>query len=452
MTDRLDVVVTGGTIVSGGGVRRADIGIADGRIAAIADRLAGEAPRSLEADGLHVLPGAIDAHVHINEPGRTSWEGFRSGTSALAAGGATTFVEMPLNSRPPTTTVQAFEQKRVAAERSSRIDFGLWGGLVPGNIDEMPGLARGGAFGFKAFMCDSGNSDFPASDERVLREGMVQAKELGLPVAVHAESDELTRELASRARASGRTDVAAYLSTRPPEAEWQAIELALALAAETGCSLHIVHVSTGRGVALVAEARSAGVDATCETCPHYLVLTEEDFERLGNIAKCAPPLRPSASREELWAAIADRTLPMVASDHSPCPPSLKDGDVMSSWGGIDGAQTTLALLLSEGHHLRGVPLELVAEIASAFPARRFGLAGKGSVEIGNDADLALVALDDRHRLERDALLTRHRQSPFVGRPMHGRVLATVLRGELVHQHGLPTGPPRGRMRSPQTRG
>lgn len=445
MSAALDTVVTGGTVVLADGLRRADIGIHDGRIAAIEDSLAGQAETVIDACDLHVFPAAVDTHVHLNEPGRTSWEGFATGTSALAAGGATAFLDMPLNSHPPTTTVTAFELKRMAAEGSARVDFGLWGGIVPGNIGELEGLAAAGVFGFKAFMCDSGIADFEAADEDTLRAGMKCAANLGLPVAVHAESNSPTRELIGAARASGAAGAKAFLATRPLETELAAIELAISLAAETGCSLHVVHVSGGAGVRLVAEAQAGGIQVTCETCPHYLVLTEEDLERLGPVAKCAPPLRSPSIRESLWAAIADGMLPMVASDHSPCPPALKEGDVFEAWGGIAGAQTTLPILLSEGHHVRGLTLSEVAELVSGFPARRFAIAGKGAIEVGADADFALLALDEAYELESAELLTRHRLSPFIGRSMRGRIASTVLRGSVVHADGRPVGQPRGQM-------
>lgn len=448
-TQPLELVVHGGTVVLADGPRRADVGVAGGRVVAIADDLGGEAPEVVDARGLHVLPGAVDAHVHLNDPGRAEWEGFATGTAALAAGGATACLDMPLNSSPPTTSAAGFEAKRRAGEGVARVDFGLWGGIVPGNAGDLDELAARGVFGFKAFMCDSGIDEFPACGDDDLRAGMARAAALGLPVAVHAESEAMTRELTARARAAGATSARDFLATRPVAAELEAIERALALARETGCALHVVHVSTGRGVALVAAARADGLDVSCETCPHYLVLTEDDLERLGAIAKCAPPLRPAAERDALWAAIGDGTLPMVASDHSPAPPELKGGeDLLAAWGGIAGAQTTLALLLTEGHHARAIPLERIAELVAAFPARRFGLAGKGRIEPGADADLALVALDDAHVLAAGDLRARHAISPFLGRPLRGRVVRTLLRGQTIWDAGEIRGAPAGRLLTP----
>ncbi|MGH2937190.1 MAG: allantoinase AllB [Solirubrobacterales bacterium] len=448
MSAGLDLIVHGGTVVLPDAVRRADLGIAGGRIAAIDGDLGRDAPELIDASGMHVLPGAVDAHVHLNAPGRSGWEGFASGTAALAAGGTTTFVDMPLNAIPPTTTAAAFDAKLAESKGSARIDFALWGGLVPGNVDEMDELVARGVVGFKAFMCDSGMDEFPACDEETLRAGMARAAKYGRLVAVHGEDDALVAEMAARAAREGAVGARAFLASRPPAAELAAIELGLALARDTGCSLHVVHVSTGRGVALVAEARAAGVDVTCETCPHYLVLTEEDLERLGAVAKCAPPLRPAAEREALWAAIVDGTLPMVASDHSPCPPEMKEGDLLSAWGGIAGAETMLTLLLDQGHHARGIALKRIVDLVAGFPARRFGLAAKGRIEVGADADLALVALEERHVLRREDLRTRHRLNPFVDRPLRGRVVGTVLRGAAVAANPGATDPPSGRFVRP----
>jgi allantoinase len=307
------VIVRGGTVVLPGAVPVvADVAVEDGAIAAIGPELepSGE---EIDARGLHVLPGALDAHVHFNEPGRTDWEGWETGTAALAAGGATACVEMPLNAHPPTVDGAAFDAKVAAARASAKVDFALWGGLVPGPLERMDELAERGVAGFKAFMCDTGIDDFDAVDDDQLGAGMERAAALGLPVLVHAERP-------SELRPMDGDGWRAWVASRPPLAELAAIERAIALAEQTGCSLHVVHVSTGAGVAAVAEASARGADVTCETCPHYLALTEEDLERLGTLAKCAPPLRPAAEREALWEHLARGRIALVASDHSPCPP------------------------------------------------------------------------------------------------------------------------------------
>jgi len=444
-----DLLIRGAVVVGGDGQARVDVGVADGVIAALGPELAGAAADEIDAAGLHLLPGVIDGHVHMNEPGRADWEGWETGTRALAAGGATAAIDMPLNAHPPTVTGAAFDEKRRCLERSALVDIALWGGLVPGGVEAMDELAARGVVGFKAFMCSSGIDDFPRIDDLTLYEGMWRAASLGLPVAVHAESEAITAGLAQRARASGRTAMRDFLASRPAVAELQAIARATALAQETGCSLHIVHVSTGRGVALVADARARGVDVSCETCPHYLVLTEEDAEALGNVAKCAPPLRPRAESEALWGALASGTLPMVASDHSPAPWALKRGDdAFAAWGGISGCQTLLALLLSEGHRVRGLELDVIARVTSSYVARRFGLSGKGRLEPGADADLVLVDLTASEELSAEDLQYRHRHSPFLGRTIGTRVVRTLVRGRTVFANGRIVGPPAGHLLIP----
>jgi allantoinase len=441
-----DCLIRGGTLITPHGELRADLAAADGRIVAIGPDLPGTAAEEIRAFGLHVLPGLIDAHVHFNDPGRSDWEGWMSGTRALAAGGGTLAIDMPLNASPPTLTAAAFRAK-CATAAAALTDFALWGGLTPHNLAELDELAALGVVGFKAFMSNSGISDFAAADDLTLYEGMRRAAALGRVVAVHAENDAMTAALAARAVAAGRISVADYLASRPLIAELEAIQRALLLAAEAGCALHIVHVSSGRGVALIAEARARGQDVSCETCPHYLVLNAEDVERLGAIAKCAPPLRERADQDALWEQLLRGNVPIVASDHSPAPPALKglsangaasdrDASFFTVWGGIAGVQSTLAVLLDAGHHQRGLALTTIAALTAANPAERFGLAErKGAIRIGADADLALVELGTLHTLTADELHDRHRLNPYVGRTLRGRVVRTVRRGATLFADG-----------------
>jgi allantoinase len=439
-----DLVIRGGTLVTPAGVATGDLGVGEGMIREIAHELAG-GHDEIDARGFLVVPGAVDAHVHLNDPGRADWEGIATGTAALAAGGSTTAIDMPLNAHPPTVDAAAFDLKAARIASSAHVDIALWGGLVPGNVGRLSELAERGVVGFKAFMCSSGIDDFAAADDTTLLDGMGEAARLGLPVAVHAESDTLTSTLAARAVSEGRTTMRDFLASRPVEAELEAIERALALAEETGCSLHVVHVSSGRGVALVAEARARGLDVTCESCPHYLVLTDEDAERLGAVAKCAPPLRPREEGEALWSALADRQLPMIASDHSPSPPELKQSEnAFEAWGGIAGAQTLLALALDEGER-RGIPLETLVAAVASFPARRFALPRKGALEVGADADIALVRPDTRWTLTAEHLRSRHPLSPFIGREFRHRVVRTLLRGRTVQADGQIVAEPGGKL-------
>ena len=393
-----------------------DILIEDGRFAASAG---GEV---IDARGLTMLPGLIDVHVHFNEPGRTDWEGAATGSRALAAGGGTMFFDMPLNSSPCTVGPREFHEKRAALERASVTDFALWGGIVPGNRGAMAGLAECGVIGFKAFMADSGLPEFPRSDDLTLLRGMEQAARLGLPVAVHAETNELIE-----ARGASVRD---YLESRPVLAEVTAIRRACELAKETGARLHIVHVSSGRGVTAAIEARRRGVDVTIETCAHYLYFGEEDMERLGAVLKCAPPLRDGAERKALWRAVSRGDIDIVASDHSPAPPAMKqDGNFFRIWGGVAGVQSTLAVLLEM------VPVERVAALAAANPAARFGIANKGRIEVGYDADFTLVDLNAPHTVTQESLFQRHGFSPYVGATFRGTVRRTVVRGRTVFLDG-----------------
>jgi allantoinase len=424
-----------------------ELALADGVIAALepAGVLGDDARELVDARGLDILPGLIDAHVHFNDPGHAAWEGWGSGTRALAAGGFTCAVDMPLNSDPPTLDAQAFDAKLAAAKRSAHVDYAFWGGLVPGNAAHMEELAACGVVGFKAFMADSGIDGFAACDEAALYEGMRRAAQLGLPVAVHAENNVIVRELGLQALAAGRTGMADFAASRPVAAETAAVVTALAIAGETGCALHIVHVSSGRAAVLVAEARAAGVDVTCETCPHYLALTAEDAERIGVLAKCAPPLRNAEERHGLRRAVRDGTIDYIASDHSPAPPSLKQGDAFSAWGGISGCQTTARVLLAEGLTSRDL-----AFLCSVAPAARLGLPG-GLIERGASADLLLLDPAPTSVLTAGELEYRHPHSPFVGRALRGRIARTLLRGRTVALDGRPVGEPLGRFVRPRSR-
>ncbi len=442
-----DLVVTGALATDGAPI---DLAIADGTIAAVAAEIdPASAPERIDAVGLLVLPGGVDPHVHFNEPGpRTAWEGWATGTAALAAGGFTTVVEMPLNASPPTVSAAAFDAKLAAARGRARVDFGLWGGVIPGNAGELAELAQRGVIGFKAFMSQSGVADFPASDEATLHTAMqtIAGLEQRVPLAVHAESDAMTAERARAALAAGRTAVRDYLDSRPVAAETDAIERAIALARETGCPLHIVHVSSGAGVALVAAARARGLDVSCEVTAHHLVLCDEDAERLGAIAKCAPPLRPRAETEALRAALVAGDAGFVVSDHSPCPPELKRGDAFGAWGGIAGGQSTLELIVSQSPER--IPLGELARVLAGAAAQRLRLAGKGALQEGMDGDVVLVDTGGERRLAADELRDRHRLSPYVGRTLRARVATTILRGQVIYADGELRGRPRGRLMRP----
>jgi len=432
----LELIVRGGKLVTPEGVRQADLGVSGGQIVQVAPEIAEPARQEINASGLYVFPGLIDVHVHFNEPGQAHWEGIASGSAALAAGGGTAFFDMPLNSLPCTLDGPSFDQKLSAMQAHSHTDFALWGGLTPNNLQHMPDLAERGVIGFKAFMCDSGLPQFPACDDATLYEGMRLAAQLGLPVAVHAESEALTAYLAQQKRQQGQTTWRDYLDSRPVFTELEAIQRALLLAQETGCKLHIVHISSGAGVVMAAEARAKGVDVSIETCPHYLAFTEEDLERLGALGKCAPPLRSELQRTLLWEQVLQGQVDIIASDHSPSPPEMKQGhDFFSLWGGIAGVQSTLGVLLSEGWRQRGLALEQIAALLAANPAKRFGLAQKGRLAEGYDADFALVDLGQTYTLRQEDLYYRHPISPYLGCTFVGVVKETWLRGRRVYASG-----------------
>ncbi len=424
------MIIRGGTVVTARGVEKADISIAGDRITAVGPDLPSTG-EEIDASGLHVFPGGIDSHVHFNEPGRTEWEDIPHGSAALAAGGYTSFIDMPLNNLPVTTTVAAFDLKVQAMKRSSRLDFGLWGGLVPGNRDQLEPLVRRGVMGFKAFMCPSGIDEFPASDMHTLVEGMKRIAALGSILLVHAEDP--TRLL--EPKGTGALD---FIRSRPDDAELKAVLAVLTVASTTGCRVHIVHVSTENGAALVHKARLDGIDMTCETCPHYLLYTEEDLEKMGGLGKCAPPFRTAKDRDGLWARLADGTLPMVVSDHSPSTIDLKHGDdFFKLWGGISGCQSTRQLLLANSAE-RSVALSTVAAVTATNQARRFGLAKKGDVAVGFDADLWLVDLSFEGVVRKQDLLYRNPFSAHEGQPIQGRTVRTLVRGQTVFVDGKPT--------------
>ncbi|MGH7763328.1 MAG: allantoinase AllB [Candidatus Dormibacteraceae bacterium] len=433
------MIVRGGMVVTPRGVGRADIQISDGRITAVGPGLDVEG-EEIDASGLHVFPGGIYYHFHINEPGRTDWETIANGSAALAAGGYTTFLDMPLNSLPVTVSGTAFDSKLAAMKRSSLLDFGLWAGLVPANLDHLSELVKRGAMGFKAFMCVSGIEEFPACGNSTLLEGMKRIAGLDSILLVHAESPAVLK-----AHAREGIGARAFLASRPPIAEYQAIDTALGFAAQAGCRLHVVHVSTTHGVQLIRSARARDVDASAETCPHYLLYTDHDLERLGGMGKCTPPFRSGRDRDGLWRLLGTGELEMVVSDHSPSSLNLKQGtDFFRIWGGISGCQSTRQLLLAQDR----LDLPTIAAVTAANVALRFGLSHKGDIAPGYDADLWLVDLDHQGFVRREDLLYRNQFSVHDGQRIRGKTVRTMLRGQSVFADGRPAAGPVGRFIRP----
>lgn len=447
-TAGFDLIVRAGNVVLDDQVLTTDIAISDGQTVEIAPSIGGATREEIDASGLHVLPGNVDIHVHFNDPGRADWEGWETGSLAASAGGTTTVADMPLNAHPPTLDGASFDAK-VAAAAASRVDYALWGGLTPLNLDQMEALAARGVVGFKAFMSNSGIDDFPRSDDDTLREGMQRAVALGLPVAVHAEDEAMTARLAEEAQGKGHTSFAGYAASRPPEAELEAIARALDLAQETGCALHVVHVSTTAGLSAIAQARAQGLDVSAETCPHYLALSTADVDQMGALAKCAPPLREESERLALLHAVTSGQVQIIASDHSPCPPGMKRGDdYFAIWGGIAGCQSLFHATLEALAENAPPDLPVLMQMLATNPAQRLKLTGKGRIATGFDADLTLVNLARRFTLESTDLRDRHRASPFVGRSFPGPVHQVLLRGQTIVRAGVPIGPARGRLIRP----
>jgi len=403
-----------------------------------------EAKEVVDLEGKVVLPGLVDDHVHFNEPGRTQWEGYRSGSMAAAAGGITTIMEMPLNAIPPSIDREKLLHKRQAVQGESVVDYAQWGGLVDNNLDALEGLHDEGVIGYKAFMSASG-VDFERVNDDVLYAGLLRSRELGNVIGVHAENEFVTSLLGQQLREAGRTDRAAWCESRPPSTELEAINRAIYWAKETEGNLHIVHVTIADGIRAAAQAKDEGVHVTVETCPHYLFFDQEDFVRIGPAAKCAPPIRSRAEVEKLWECVLEGLVDTIASDHSPCTWAEKEpgmDNIWKAWGGISGVQSMLPVMLSEGVNKRSLPLTALVRMMAANPARIFGLyPQKGALLPGSDADLVIVDLDKEWNLSVDDLLYKNKHSAYVGYSFKGAVERTIVRGVTVYQDGRITTSP-----------
>ncbi|HRF79022.1 MAG TPA: allantoinase AllB [Flavobacteriales bacterium] len=442
-------------VITPAGVIEATLILGDGKIQ---DVLPGRVEREgvpFESFGNKVImPGVIDAHVHINEPGRTEWEGFETATKAAAAGGITTMIEMPLNASPVTTTVEALKLKLEAAKGKLHVNVGFYGGVIPDNIDDLDGLLNAGVFGIKAFLTHSGIDEFPNVTEADLRRALPILRRHNAKLLVHCElegpvvSSELSGQPATTKEPNNselRTDNSAntprsyqrYLTSRPPHWETDAIALMIRLSEEFDVHVHIVHVSAAEALPLIRDAKKRGLRITAETCPHYLVFCAEEIPDGATEFKCAPPIRERANNELLWEALKDGTLDFVATDHSPAPPDIKEqqsGDFMKAWGGIAGLQFLLPAFWT-GAKERGFSLDDVARLLCEHPADFLGLKTKGRIAPGCDADLVIWDPEASFVVREEMIQHRHKLTPYAGRELHGVAERTVVKGTTVFGGG-----------------
>lgn len=434
-SERITRVVRSRRVITPQGERAAAVHIAGGKIARVAEW--DDVPAGAKLDDYDeraILPGIVDTHVHLNEPGRTEWEGFATATAAAAAGGTTTLVDMPLNSIPPTTTREALSAKRTAARGQCAVDVGFWGGVVPGNLGELAGMVEDGIRGFKCFLVDSGVEEFGWVGERELLPAMGELAQLKVPLLVHAELAGPIDAVLEQLSTMDPRRYATYLASRPPAAEEEAIALVAGLCRKTRARTHIVHHSAASALTLLRQAHAEALPLSAETCPHYLHFVAERIPDGATPWKCAPPIREEANREALWQALAEGVLEMIASDHSPCTPALKameEGNFQTAWGGVAGLQLALPVVWTQAK-ARGHSLVDVARWMAERPAKLAGLAGrKGTIAAGADADLVVLDAEAVREVTPERIRHRHDVTPYRGEHLAGVVCATYLRGEMV---------------------
>jgi allantoinase len=452
---KLDLVVRSERVVTPQGVRRAALHIRHGRIAAVADWESAPAGCPLyHAGRAVVMAGLVDSHVHINEPGRTSWEGFATATRAAAAGGVTTLIDMPLNSIPATTTLSALKAKRRAARGHCLVDVGFWGGVVPGNAAALRPLHEAGVFGFKCFLVPSGVPEFAHVAERDLRAALPVLARLGSPLLAHAELPGPIEAATGRLARANPKRYRTWLASRPPEAECDAIALLIRLARESRARVHIVHLSAAAALPLLRRARRARVAVSVETCPHYLFFSSSAIPDGAVAFKCAPPIREASNRDRLWRALARGEIDFIVSDHSPCPPKMKTGargNWFRAWGGIASLELRLPIVWTEARR-RGHSLSQVAHWLAEGPARLLGLEGrKGILAPGADADLVVWDPEKMFHVKRSQMHQRHKLTPYAGEALAGVVQATFLKGRRIFADGKFFGRPSGSLLERETR-
>jgi len=439
---KTDILIKNGLVVTHFGAFEADLAINGGKISGIfSSGFKENAEQIIDAKGMLVFPGAIDSHVHFNEPGREDWEGFETGSKSAAAGGITTIIDMPLNSDPCTVNKKELQRKIEAGEKHSIVDFGLWGGATPDNLDDLEDLHIGGVAAFKAFLSYSGIEEFDNISDGDLVEILLRLGKMGNVLGLHAENDTITSYLAAKLRKEGRIDRKAFLESRPPMVEEEAVNrvLFLAKSLDSPGFLHVVHTSLATNIHAIHQARMSGVGVTVETCPHYLTLTDEDFVRIGPVAKCAPSVRSDKEVEALWECVKNGLVDTIGSDHSPCPTEAKEcgnENIWDAWGGISGIQTMFPLLFSEGVIKRKLSLPRLIGMMTYNPAKLFGFyPQKGTLQPGSDADIVLFDPDKQWTLKQEDLFYKNKHSPFIGKTMTGSVEMTFVRGKIVYEKG-----------------
>ncbi|ALU97398.1 cyclic amidohydrolase [Streptomyces globisporus C-1027] len=435
----IQLVLRSTRVVTPEGTRPAAVAVAGGTIDAVLpyDAQVPSSARREDVGDQVVLPGLVDTHVHVNDPGRTEWEGFWTATRAAAAGGITTIVDMPLNSLPPTTTVENLLVKQEVARTKAHVDVGFWGGALPDNVKDLRPLHDAGVFGFKCFLSPSGVEEFPELDQEQLARSMAEIAGFGGLLIVHAEDPH---HLTAAPQRNGRK-YADFLASRPRDAENTAIENLIAHAKRLNARVHVLHLSSSDALPLIAAAKREGVRVTVESCPHFLTLTAEEVPDGATEFKCCPPIREAANQDTLWAGLADGTIDCIVSDHSPCTTDLKTPDFASAWGGISSLQLGLPAIWTEARR-RGHTLDDVARWMSTAPAELAGLTHKGAIEAGRDADFAVLAPEATFTVDPAELFHRNQVTAYAGKTLHGVVTSTWLRGQRIADQGVigePTG-------------
>lgn len=437
-----DLIVKNGNVVFSNKVFKCDIGIKSGIIFNISQNInetMGE--KIIDASDKYVLSGMIDTHFHASDPGgvRSDWEGFETGSKALAAGGTTTYVDMPLNNLPATIDKETLLVKKERAEGRNYIDYAFFGGLVPSNLNNLEELNELGVVAYKCFMASCGSSnienDFKNVDDYDLYLGMKKIAELDQMLCIHAENSVVTDRLGDLSIKNGNTSALDYVNSRPVFTEVEAVQRAILLAKETNCRVHFMHISTTEAVEVITKARAEGVRVSLESCPHYFVLSSEDFENIGTKCKCSPPLRSKQEQGKLWQDLMSSKIDILSSDHSPCPKYMKDyDDIFKAWGGISGCQNNVDIMFEEAVIKRGMDICEFSKLISLNPAKIYNIKNKGEIAVGNDADMILLDPNESYIIDEDKLYYRNKITPYNGRKVNCRITNTIVRGNLVYDY------------------